>query len=47
MAVRIITDSSVDIADKYSSLFTVVPLTVSFGETDYIDGVTISKQEFY
>ena len=47
MAVRIITDSTVDIADKYSSLFTVVPLTVSFGETDYIDGVTISKQEFY
>lgn len=47
MAVRIITDSTVDIPDKYSSLFTVVPLTVSFGETDYIDGVTISKQEFY
>ena len=47
MAVRIITDSTVDIADKYSSLFTVVPLTVSFGETDYIDGVTINKQEFY
>ena len=47
MPVRIITDSTVDIASKYSSLFTVVPLTVSFGETDYIDGVTISKQEFY
>ena len=47
MAVRIITDSTVDIPDKYSSLFTVVPLTVSFGETDYIDGVTINKQNFY
>ena len=47
MAVRIITDSTVDIPDKYSSLFTVVPLTVSFGETDYIDGVTINKQDFY
>ena len=47
MAVRIITDSTVDIADKYRSQFTVVPLTVSFGETDYIDGVTINKQEFY
>ena len=47
MAIRIITDSTVDIAEKYSSLFTVVPLTVSFGETDYIDGVTLSKQEFY
>ena len=47
MPIRIITDSTVDIADKYSSNFTVVPLTVSFGETDYIDGVTINKQEFY
>ncbi len=47
MAVRIITDSTVDIAEKYSSLFTVVPLTVSFGDEDYIDGVTINKQEFY
>ena len=47
MSIRIITDSTVDIADKYSTHFTVVPLTVSFGETDYIDGVTINKQEFY
>ena len=47
MPVRIITDSTVDIADKYSNLFTVVPLTVTFGEKDHIDGVTINKQEFY
>ena len=47
MAVRIITDSTVDIADKYRNLFSVVPLTVSFGEKDYIDGVTLNKQEFY
>ena len=47
MAVRIIIDSTVDIAEKYSSIFTVVPLTVSFGEKDFIDGVTINKQEFY
>ena len=47
MAVKIIIDSTVDIAEKYSSQFTVVPLTVSFGDTDYVDGVTINKQEFY
>ena len=47
MAIRIITDSTVDIADKYSDLFIVVPLTVTFGEKDYIDGVTITKQDFY
>ena len=47
MAVRIITDSTVDIGSKYSDQFTVVPLTVSFGEQDFIDGVTLSKHEFY
>lgn len=47
MAIRIITDSTVDIPEKYSSLFPVIPLTVSFGETDYIDGVTLNKQDFY
>ena len=47
MSVKIIIDSTVDVSEKYSSEFTVVPLTVSFGETDYIDGVTIDKQTFY
>lgn len=47
MAVKIITDSTVDMPEKYRSHFTVVPLTVSFGETDYTDGVTINKQKFY
>ena len=47
MAVRIVTDSTVDIAEQYKKSFTVVPLTVSFGETVYIDGVTLHKQDFY
>ena len=47
MAVRIVTDSTVDIAEQYKKSFTVVPLTVSFGETVYIDGVTLNKQDFY
>jgi DegV family protein with EDD domain len=34
-------------SEKYSKKVTIVPLTVSFGETDYIDGVTIDKQTFY
>jgi DegV family protein with EDD domain len=37
----------VDIAEQYRNDFTVVPLTVSFGETVYIDGVTLNKQDFY
>ena len=47
MSVKIIIDSTVDMSEKYSKKVTIVPLTVSFGETDYIDGVTIDKQTFY
>lgn len=47
MAVRIITDSTVDVAKQYKDQFVVVPLTVTFGETEYIDGVTLDKMEFY
>ena len=47
MSIRIITDSTVDADASYTSRFSVVPLTVSFGETDYSDGVTLSKQDFY
>lgn len=47
MSIRIITDSTIDIADSYKEYVSVVPLHVRFGETEYIDGVTITKQEFY
>lgn len=47
MSIRIITDSTVDADASYTNKFSVVPLTVSFGEKDYSDGVDLSKQEFY
>jgi len=47
MSVHIITDSAVDSAAKYREKYTIVPLTVSFGETDYKDGISLSKDEFY
>lgn len=47
MSVRIIVDSSTDVADQYRSRITVVPLTVCFGDEEYFDGVTLDKQEFY
>ena len=47
MAIRIITDSTVDVGNQYSDRFIVVPLTVTFGETEFIDGVTLDKTEFY
>ena len=47
MSIRIITDSTVDADASYTNKFSVVPLTVSFGEKDYSDGVNLSKQDFY
>lgn len=47
MNVKIITDSTADLMPRARKKCTVVPLTVHFGEQEYIDGVTINHQEFY
>lgn len=45
--VRFIIDSSVDVAPQLRSRFTILPLPIRFGEEEYLDGVTITSQEFY
>jgi len=45
--VRIVLDSTTDLRKEIAGNFTVVPLTVHFGEEEYIDGVTITHKEFY
>ena len=47
MSIRIITDSTVDADITYTKNFSIVPMTVTFGEEEYSDGVNLSKQEFY
>jgi len=47
MGIRIIIDSTTDISEELKDRFKLVPLKLRFGETEYIDGVTISKTEFY
>ena len=47
MNVRIIVDSSTDVAEAYLNRIQVVPLTLRFGQEEYYDGVTIHKEEFY
>ena len=47
MNVRIIVDSTADLREGLKERFTVVPLTILFGDQEYTDGVTISQQEFY
>lgn len=45
--VRIIVDSAADLADGVAENLTVLPMTLRFGETEYIDGVNITNKEFY
>lgn len=47
MKVNIIVDSTTDLRPGLREQFSVVPLTVSFGDKEYVDGVTISHKEFY
>ena len=47
MRTRIIIDSTTDLAPKLEGQVTIVPLTVRFGNEEYIDGVTITHEEFY
>ena len=47
MGVIIITDSTADLLPQVKSRVQVVPLTVHFGEQEYIDGVTIDHKQFY
>ena len=44
---KIIVDSTADLMPGVKEKVSVVPLTVHFGETEYIDGVTITHKEFY
>ena len=47
MNVKIIIDSSTDTTPAVRSKCAVVPLCVRFGDTEYIDGQTITHKEFY
>ena len=47
MKTKIIVDSTIDIAAQWKSRVSVVPITVRFGEEEYLDGVTIDHQTFY
>ena len=47
MGVKIIVDSTADLTPKVRQSVDVVPLTIHFGEKEYIDGVTIDSKTFY
>lgn len=47
MSVKIIIDSTTNIRAGLEKFFTVLPLTLRFGEEEYLDGVTINARQFY
>lgn len=47
MKTRIIVDSTADITPEVAQRVSVVPLTVHFGDEEYVDGVTITHKQFY
>ncbi len=49
MAVRILTDSGSDISQATAEEWgiRVLPMTIRFGEEEYLDGVNLSPNEFY
>ena len=47
MNTRIIVDSTADLMPEFKCRVHTVPLTVRFGDEEYIDGVTIDHKTFY
>lgn len=47
MKTRIIVDSTADLLPEQKARVYTVPLTVHFGEKEYLDGVTIDHKTFY
>lgn len=47
MSVRIIVDSTADMIPEVEARVKIVPLTVNFGEREYISGVDIDARKFY
>ena len=47
MKTNIIVDSTADLLPELQERVSIVPLTVHFGDEEYIDGVTIDRKSFY
>lgn len=47
MHVRIVVDSTADFPEEFQNQLEIVPLTVHFGDEEYMDGVTIDRRTFY
>ena len=47
MSVRLILDSTTDAPDSLQGKVEIVPLVITFGDKEYIDGIDIGHEKFY
>jgi len=49
MSIRIVTDSTCDIPGEAAAVqgISVIPCYINIGGTSYLDGVNLSREEFY
>ena len=47
MKIRMIVDSTADTTQEVAARLTVVPLTICFGQQEYVHGVNLTNREFY
>lgn len=47
MSIQIFVDSTTNVTPEVAARLTVVPLTIRFGDEEFVDGVTIDHQQFY
>ena len=47
MSVKIIVDSTADLQPQAAARVKIVPLSIRFGDREFIDGVTIDSRKFY
>ena len=47
MSIKILLDSASDHIPEIKEKLEILPMTIRFGDTEYLDGVTISHEEFY
>ena len=47
MSVKIIVDSTADLLPQVAERVKIIPLTIRFGDREFVDGVTIDSRKFY
>ncbi len=47
MSIKLVLDSTADVVQSVKNRVTVVPLTILFGDSEYVDGIDMDRKTFY